>query len=121
MSVTDELWDIDRVWDELARRFDRETVSFYRKLAESPGEGVEEAKDEFEAELVRARASGNRDRLRKRLLLAHLILAVFEALRRGETEWRPLPPVAPTWAEEERALLGWSAQHGTADRRYGSA
>lgn len=118
--MSSEVWEIDRIWDSLAARFDRETVTYYRKLAESPSEGFEEAKDQFAEEVATLTGSShdiNRAAAKRRLILAHLILAVFDGLRRGETEWKPVPPSQENWEAEETALLVWAAQHGMADER----
>lgn len=113
-----DLWDTEKIWIELSERFDATTVDFYRRLAESPTEGFEEAKDHFKEEV--ARLSGGSPDIegpdaKRRLVLAHLILAIFDGLRRGETEWKPMPPKKDRWDEEETSLLLWAAQHGMSD------
>ena len=113
----EQLWDTDRVWSELAKQFDATTVDFYRRLAESPTEGFEEAKDHFEEEAAGLSGDVPHPDAKRRLVLAHLILAIFDGLRRGETEWKPLPPKKERWEDEEASLLLWAAQHGLSDDR----
>lgn len=113
-------WDTDHVWAELAKRFDARTVDFYRRMAESPTEGFEQAKDHFKEEVAQLSShvhETHRVEAKQRLVLAHLILAVFDGLRRGETEWKPMPPRNERWDEEQTALLLWAAQHGMSDDR----
>ena len=119
-----ELWDIDRIWEALSERFDRETVQYYRRLADSPSEGFEEAREGFRDEVAALAGKSNdinRDEAKKRLILAHLVFSLFDGLRRGETEWRALPPARGGWDQQETDLLLWAAQHGTSDDRWSNA
>jgi len=121
--MADERWELSRVWTTLEESglFDRELIRYYRKLEHSPSEAFHLAKSGFE-EQVSLLSGGAHDinvgASKAPLILAHLILAIYSSLSRGDTMFLPMPALdGKTWPEQETALLTWSAQHGMSDDR----
>ena len=121
--MSDERWELSRVWTALEETglFDRELIRYYRKLEHSPTEAFHLAKSGFEEQVSLASGSEhdiNRDASKAPLVLAHLILAIYSSLSRGDTTFLPLPPLqGKSWPEQETLLLTWAAQHGMSDDR----
>ena len=111
---------LDAIWADLATRFEAAVVDRYRALAKDPGRAFETARVEFRSEVAVLSREGhdiNRSDAKKLLVLGHVLLAVLDGLRRGRSEWTPLPPPRADLASEETSLLLWSAQHGASDIR----
>lgn len=111
---------LDAVWADLATRFDAAVVDRYRVLANDPGRAFDTARAEFRSEVAVLSREGhdiNRGDAKKLLVLGHVLLAMLDGLRRGRSEWNPLPPPRDDLASEETALLLWAAQHGASDIR----
>lgn len=111
---------LEAIWTELEARFDRAVVERYRRLAGDPGRAFETARVEFRGEVAaqsRAEHDIHRAGAKQTLILGHLLLAIFDALRRGRRIAAPLPPRRPDWASEETSLLLWAAQFGASDIR----
>ncbi len=121
--MTGQRWEIARVWTALEESglFDRELIGYYRKLEHSPSEAFHLAKSGFEEQISLLSGGANdinREASKAPMILAHLILAIYSSLSRGDTTFQPLPPLAGrSWPEQETALLTWSAQHGMSDDR----
>ncbi|HUF17815.1 MAG TPA: hypothetical protein VMS12_07215 [Thermoanaerobaculia bacterium] len=121
--MPDERWELGRVWTALEESglFDRELIRYYSKLEHSPSEAFHLAKSGFEEQISLLSGSAhdiNSDASKAPLVLAHLILAIYSSLSRGDTTFIPLPRLeGKSWPEQETALLTWSAQHGMSDDR----
>lgn len=111
---------LDGIWTELGERFDRSIVERYRALAADPGRAFETARTEFRGDVATLSTTDhdiNRASAKQSLILGHVLLAIFDALRRGGRIVTPLPPRRPDWASEETSLLLWAAQFGGSDIR----
>ncbi|HEU5162246.1 MAG TPA: hypothetical protein VFV54_03780 [Thermoanaerobaculia bacterium] len=111
---------LDAIWTDLATRFDASVVERYRSLSKDPARAFETAHAEFRSEVAVLSRSGhdiNRSDAKKLLILGHVLLAMLDGLRRGRSEWTPLPPRLTDGASEETSLLLWAAQHGASDIR----
>jgi hypothetical protein len=109
------------VWDDLAIVFPEDDLNAYRELCTRPEDGFNLTKKLFAEEVALRSTSDhdiNRDSAKRQLILGHVLLAIFDALRHGRSSFVPLPRVAgQPWAVQETALLLWAAQHGTSDDR----
>ena len=119
--MTERCSDLHAVFDELAKLFPEESLEGYRNLVDQPAEAFAVVKKNFAAEvadLSSERHDINRDHAKRRLILGHTLLALFDSLKHGRREWLPVPRVqGQPWAKQETALLLWSSQHGTSDDR----
>jgi hypothetical protein len=111
---------LDAIWSELGNRFDPAVVERYRRLASDPDRAFAATRDDFGGDvavLSTATHDINRSGAKRTLILGHLLLAIFDALRRGQRELAPLPAQRSDWASEETSLLLWAAQFGGSDIR----
>lgn len=118
--MAEESWSLDQVFDGLAGVFDRETLDQYRKLADDPTAAFHRARTHFSDEVSRSNPYNdiNDDFGKKRLILGHILLAIFSSLAKGEKRFLPLPSFEDlSWSKKENALLLWSARHGSSDIR----
>ncbi len=121
--MAEQRWEIDRVWTALEEcgLFDRELVRYYSRLEHSPSEAFHLAKSGFEEQISLQSGSGhdiNSRASKAPLVLAHIVLAIYSSLSRGDTSFLPFPLLkGKSWPEQETELLTWSAQHGTSDDR----
>lgn len=119
--MSDHRVTIEEVWDCLQKFFPNEDVGTWRTREANPAEAFDAVKKQFAAD-VAARSPEfndiNKEGAKQRMILGHILLAVFDALKRGRKEFMPFPRVAnQPWATQETALLLWAAQHGTSDGR----
>lgn len=119
--MSDHRVTLEEVWDCLSKFFPGEDIESYRALAADPAGNFERVKKQFKSD-VAAMSPDIHDingaGTKQHMILGHLVLAIFDALKHGRTEFLPFPRVAnQTWAVQETALLLWAAQHGTSDKR----
>ncbi len=111
-------WSTQRVWEELAKIFDPATIETYRKLAADPRDAFQIVRENFKNEVDQLSRNQNDIQLheaKKHLILGHLLLAVFQALGKGRSDWEPMPDVLHLpWDKQQTALLLWSSKHGSA-------
>ena len=112
---------IEHVWDELAKIFPEENMQSFRDFCTTPDQGFAVTKTTFAADVAGLSTEIhdiNRDRAKRRLILGHVLLGIYDALRHGRKDFAPVPRVlGQPWQVQETALLLWSAQHGTSDDR----
>jgi hypothetical protein len=120
--MSDRSCTIEHVWDDLARIFPDEKLKPYRDLCSDPNAGFEATRKSFADDVAGLATSDhdiNRQSAKRRLILGHVLLAIFDALRNGRVDFVPLPRVlGQPWPVQETALLLWAAQHGTSDDRW---
>lgn len=119
--MNEEQWETTRLFDELEKCFDRDLVERYRSLTVNPTKGFETTHHDFN-EMVAAAATAdhdiNREGVKQKLILGHVLLAIFSGLSKGKTSWMALPEMkGKKWSQIETDLLLWAAQHGSSDVR----